>query len=325
MKIREFTGEFIGTFLMVFFGVGAVAVSTLFKAYTGPLQVGLVWGLAIALAIYATRNLSCAHFNTAVSIAMVVSGRMSAKLLPTYVAGQVLGAFVASLALFGVFSGSMAGIEAQQIASGVLPGTAGSVSSIFCEVYPNAATAGVSVTTPVAFAAEAIGTFLLLVLIFSITEKCNLGRPSVHGAPLFIGLTITCIISVVGPLTDAGLNPARDIGPRLAALFMGYGSIAFSWQALLVYALGPITGGVVAALVFTRVIEPVQRLAPSCGCGGESDDASILEETGDVLGVAAAPSALGVAEHTYSLTARAFASDSTGECVRRGVASDDVH
>lgn len=73
---RSFIGEVLGTFIMCFFGIGAVATATLFGSHTGPAQVGLVWGIAIAVAIYATRNISCAHFNPAVSIAMCVSKRL---------------------------------------------------------------------------------------------------------------------------------------------------------------------------------------------------------------------------------------------------------
>ncbi len=74
---RDFVGEFIGTFILVFFGCGSVAVTVLFSAHVGLFQVAIVWGIGVALAIYATRHLSCAHLNPAVSIAMVVAKRMN--------------------------------------------------------------------------------------------------------------------------------------------------------------------------------------------------------------------------------------------------------
>lgn len=92
-------GEFIGTFLMCFFGIGAVATATLYGAHTGPFQVGIIWGIAIAIAIYATRNLSCAHFNPAVTLAMCISKRSSWRIFPIYLTAQLLGAIVAGAVL----------------------------------------------------------------------------------------------------------------------------------------------------------------------------------------------------------------------------------
>lgn len=83
---------------------------------------------------------------------------------------------------------------------------------------------------PLAMGAEAFGTFLLMLMIFCLTEGCNLGRPDNNLAPVFIGLTITSIICLIGPLTQAGLNPARDFGPRLVAWIFGWGDAAFPDQ-----------------------------------------------------------------------------------------------
>lgn len=271
---REFAGECIGTFLMIFFGVGSVAVTVLFGAHMGTLQIGLVWGVAIALAIYTTRNLSCAHFNPAVSVGMVVGGRMSVKLLPIYFLGQFTGAFAAAGALYGLLGSSMLAKEAEL---GVTRNTASSVSSIFCEVYPN--TAAAVVPTGVAFAAEALGVFLLVLLIFSLTEGCNTGRPSEALAPLFIGLTITCLIAVIGPLTNAGLNPARDLAPRLVGWLAGWQTIAFSWSTILVYTVGPLVGGALAPLVFTRVIEPLMQKQSACESGLCDETGAAIEQT----------------------------------------------
>ena len=77
------------------------------------------------------------------------------------------------------------------------------------------------VSMPLAMFAEGFGTFLLVMFIFALTEGCNVGRPSDALAPLFIGLTVSSIIFLVAPLTQAGLNPARDFGPRLVAWLMG--------------------------------------------------------------------------------------------------------
>ena len=75
--LHDFVGEFVGTFLLVFFGCGSVAVTVLYAAHMGLFQVAMVWGLDVTMAIYATRHLSCAHLNPAVRLAMVIGRRMS--------------------------------------------------------------------------------------------------------------------------------------------------------------------------------------------------------------------------------------------------------
>lgn len=252
---RNFLGEAIGTFLMCFFGIGAVTTATLFGAHTGPFQVGMVWGITIAIAIYTTRNLSDAHFNPAVTVAMIVTGRMPASKLGVYLLGQCVGAFLAAAALWGLFADSVALSLAEE---GITMATAGSASSIWCEVFPNTA---LGVVTPLVGAcAEGIGVFLLVFIIFSLTDSSNVGRPNTNLAPLFIGFTVTMIICVVGPMTDAGLNPARDFMPRVMALIAGWDfSVCFSPEVILVYIVGPLVGGVLAGLFFTKFVQKEQH------------------------------------------------------------------
>src|SRR3990172_764375 len=108
---HDFAGEFIGTFMLVFFGCGSVAVTVLFSAHVGLFQVALLWGIGVTLSIYATRHLSCAHLNPAVSIAMVLCRRMAFSRLPVYLAAQFVGAFVAAGMLYMVFGSSITEYE----------------------------------------------------------------------------------------------------------------------------------------------------------------------------------------------------------------------
>ena len=256
----EFTGEFIGTFLMVLFGCGSVAVTVLFGSHQGLMQIALAWGIGVSLAIYVTRHLSCAHLNPAVSIAMVVSKRMAAGKLPVYMAGQLSGAFIAGLIIYALFSSSISEFEA---ANNILRGSGESVQTarIFGEYYHNPAT-GTGISMLNAIFAEALGTFILVLLIFSLTEGCNVGRPDHTFTPLFIGLSVTSIICLIGPLTQAGLNPARDFGPRMIAWIFGWGNASFPdnyggffW----VYILSPIIGGVLASFLFVKFVEPCMK------------------------------------------------------------------
>jgi len=259
---HDFVGEFIGTFLLVFFGCGSVAVAVLFSAHAGLFQIAMIWGIAVTIAIYATRHLSCAHLNPAISIAMVFGKRMALRKLPEYLAGQFIGAFIAAGVLYLLFSNSIAQFES---INHILRGSPESVKTaqMFGEFYPNPGAGMAAAVSPLtAFLAEAIGTFVLAFLIFSLTEGCNLGRPDDALAPLFIGLTVTILISIIAPLTQAGFNPARDLSPRLFSMLVGWKSAALpdnSLGFLSIYVLGPIVGASLAAGVFAYVVEPLMK------------------------------------------------------------------
>lgn len=132
---REFVGEALGTFVLVLFGCGSVAVTVLFDSRVGLLQVALAWGIGVTLAIYLTRHLSCAHLNPAVSLGMAIGRRMILRRLPVYVAAQLAGALLAALVLYILFSPS---IEAYESAHGIVRGTAasGQTAMMFGEFYP---------------------------------------------------------------------------------------------------------------------------------------------------------------------------------------------
>lgn len=259
LAVSEFLGELVGTLVLVFFGCGSVAVTVLFSSHAGLFQIAAIWGVGVTLAIYTVRHLSCAHLNPAVSIAMVLARRMSARKLLAYLLGQFIGAFIAAALLYLLFSSSIGQYEhLHDIVRGGAESRA--TAMMFGEYYPNpGAGVNASVTPLNAFWAETIGTFALVFLIFSLTEGCNVGRPDEALAPLFIGLTVTVIISIVAPLTQAGLNPARDLSPRIFAYLAGWRQAAFPdnhWGFVTVYVLGPTVGGILAALVFGKIVEP---------------------------------------------------------------------
>ena len=195
------------------------------------------------------------------------------KRQPVYFLAQLVGAVLAGLALYVLFSPSIAAYEA---AHGIIRGTEASIKTamMFGEFYPSPGGAAV-VSLPLAIGAEAFGTFLLVLMIFALTEGCNVGRPGDALAPVFIGLTVASVIGLVAPLTQAGLNPARDLGPRLVAWVMGWGGAAFPDRVggfLHVYVLAPFVGGLIAMLFFTRVLEPLLgRPADPCGCAADEE------------------------------------------------------
>jgi len=265
---KEFIGETLGTFLLVLFGCGSVAVSILFNAYQGIIQIAAVWGIGVTLAIYLTRHLSCAHLNPAVSLAMVVSKRMSVNRLPTYLVAQFTGAILAGVIIYLLFGPSIIAFETTHK---ILRGTPESVQTakMFGEYYSNSGNSAI-VSLPLAIGAEAFGTFILLLMIFALTEGCNVGRPNDALAPLFIGFTVSSVICLIAPLTQAGLNPARDFGPRLVAWACGWGDAAFPDHVggfFYVYIVAPIIGGIIAAFFFVRVLEPAMKNSSvQCDC-----------------------------------------------------------
>lgn len=266
--LSHFLGEFIGTFMLTLFGCGSVMCAVVFNAFSGLFQIAMIWGIGVCIAIYACRHMSCAHFNPAVTLAMAFSGRMKKGKVPCYLLGQFTGAFAASGILYLLFASSLASAEQ---AAGILRGSQESVAfaKAFGEYYslPGAA---FKIPLPVAAAAEFLGTFVLVFVIYSLTEGCNVGRPDNNLAPMFIGLTVTILISIFAPLSQAGFNPARDFAPRLVALIAGYKAAAFPDAVggfFWVYILAPCIGGLLAGLLFTKIIEPtMNRNNKSCSC-----------------------------------------------------------
>lgn len=279
---KEFFGEFAGTFLLVLFGCGSVAVSVLYDAHSGLMQIGMIWGVGVTLAVYATRHLSCAHLNPAVTAGMVAAGRMLSRKLPGYWLAQTLGAILAALALYACFASA---IESYELAHGITRGTpeSAAVAKMFGEYYNLPGSASVVGYWLAAFV-EAFGTFLLVAMIFSLTEGCNVGKPSSDTEPIFIGLTVASIICLLAPLTQAGLNPARDFGPRLVAWLLGWGEAAWPDQSggfLVIYVIAPIIGGLFAACLFRFFIDPMMgKKATPCGpdsCCGAATSKNLQE------------------------------------------------
>lgn len=271
---REFAGELIGTFLLVLFGCGSVAVSVLFDSHQGLFQIGMIWGIGVSLAIYVTRHLSCAHLNPAVTLAMVTSGRMIKKKMPVYILAQFTGALLAGFMIYLLFSTAISNFESS---NHIMRGSYESIQTakMFGEYY-NHPGSDFIISMPLAMMVEAFGTFLLVLLIFSLTEGCNLGRPHDNLTPIFIGLSVASIICLLAPLTQAGLNPARDLGPRLVALLFGWGQAAFPDNTggfFLVYILSPIIGGQAGGLLFTKVLEPLMKTPKEvCCCNHEMEE-----------------------------------------------------
>lgn len=254
--------EAVGTFVLVFFGIGSVHVAVFTGALAGLGQVALVWGLGVGLAIYATAAVSGAHLNPAVTVAFSVFRGFPRKLILPYAAAQTVGAFAAAAVVHGLFYRWIAAFEARE---GIERGAAGSERSAMAygEYFPNpdvaAGWAAADGSEPVlvshlqAFGAELVGTAFLVMFIFALVEPRNGNAPTGRGVAFPIGFAVAAIICVVAPLTQAGLNPARDFGPRLFSWFAGWGTVAIPGPRggfFTVYILAPLVGGLVGAAVY---------------------------------------------------------------------------
>lgn len=278
---RQCLAELAGTFLLVFFGCGAVFVAVLTGSLQGLFQVAIVWGLAIAMCIYAFSAISGAHINPAVTIAAWALRGFPARRVGPYIGSQLLGAFLGAAVLYAMFGGVLAGAERER---GIQRGRPGSEAAamIFCEYFPNPGMFG---TTPEAHAkvslgqamgAEMVGTALLVFFVFALTDARNAGRPDGTLAALFIGLTVSILIAVIAPITQAGFNPARDFGPRIFAWLAGWGGIAIPGPRggfFVVYILSPIIGGLIGGVLHDRVLRP--RTSPAAVSSAAAAAASV--------------------------------------------------
>lgn len=254
-------GEFLGTFVLVFFGVGVVNAAVVTGAQVGLWQVAVVWAIGVSLAIYASASLSGAHLNPAITAAAVVYDRFPITRGVAYIAAQLAGAIVASILLYSMFSEAILEFERSH---GLLRGGPGSERSamVFGEYFPNPAVFGTAedawriIGLKGAFIAEMVGTAMLAFIVSAVTHPHNRARPSPGTEALLIGVGVAAIISIVAPLTQAGLNPARDFGPRLVSWFLGWGEIAIpgprgGWFS--VYILAPVVGALIGGGLYRFV------------------------------------------------------------------------
>ena len=266
--------EVLGTFILVFFGCGAVHVAVLTGDLAGLGQVAMVWAIAIMLAIFTVGGISGAHINPAMTLAFATWGRFPWRDVPAYLAAQLIGAFLAAAALFVLFGPLL---DEKEREKGVQRGRPGSEITAMCygEYFPNpgkfcgagSAYDGVAhakhnnlVSEPTACLAEFLGTLLLALVVFALVDERNPVTPASRLAPVFIGLTVAVLICVIAPLTQACFNPARDFGPRLFAWAAGWGDIALPGPRgtgfLTVYILAPSAGAIAGGGLYSKLLRP---------------------------------------------------------------------
>lgn len=216
--------------------------------------MGLISGLGVALSIMSTVAVSGAHLNPAVSLTLALLRRdkFPVRELPAYVAAQMVGGFFGSAVVFASLGGAL--LRKDEL-RGIKPGDAASLGTVagftdyFAEDY---------VGPFGAFAIEALGTGILMFMIFALTDERNPARPSAGMIPFFVGMTVTVLICLFAPLTMAGWNPARDLPPRIIAVMVGYGELALPGPqgGFWAFSLGPCFGAVIGGLFYDYLIAP---------------------------------------------------------------------
>jgi aquaporin Z len=221
MNMRSLVAEFLGTFFLCFAGIAAI-VSTAppIESGAGLVGVALAHGLALSVAVNAFGGISGAHFNPAVTVGFLTTGRIGSAAAGAYIVTQLLGATVAAAACRFIFP-----VEAVAATNLGIP-------------LPAA-----WVTTGVLLVVEFIMTFLLMTAIFG-TAVDDRGKAVKIGG-FGIGLTVTFDILAGGAVTGASMNPARSFGPALV-----HANFAWHWA----YWVAPIAGTVVAAIVYERLL-----------------------------------------------------------------------
>lgn len=256
--------EFIGTGLLIFFGVGCVAALVLAGAQMGQWEISIIWGLGVAIAIYVTGGVSGAHLNPAVTIALTIfKGFEKYKVLP-YIVAQFAGAFCAAALVYFLYSALFADFEsAHQIVRGDVSSLA--TAGIF-STYAQSA-----LTNFQAFCVEFAITAVLMMGILAIGDDNN-GVSNGALAALLIGLLIAVIGASFGVLTGFAMNPARDFGPKLFAFFAGWGDIALTggrsnpyfWVPIVAPVCGAIAGAGVYIKCLGSQVEPVECATAGC-------------------------------------------------------------
>jgi len=211
---RKAAIEAIGTFILTFIGAGSI-IATQGNTL---IVIALAHGIALAIAVSAAMNISGGHINPAVTIGMLVTGRITVEHAAVYIVSQLIGAIIAGYLLMAVFP-TVLGTAVHWGAPGLSPQTSVAQGILF----------------------EAIMTFILVFAVFGTAVDPR--APKIGG--FGIGLAIAIDIMAGGPFTGAAMNPARAMGPMIASLYFA------NWY---VYWIGPILGAIVAALLYHYII-----------------------------------------------------------------------
>jgi glycerol uptake facilitator protein len=256
----ELLSELLGTFVLICFGDGVVAMAVaalnqsgrgkeIFAASGDWLLIGWGWGFAVAFGVYVAGGISGAHINPAVTVAFAARRGFPWRKVPAYIAAQVVGAFLGALLVYIVYKGA---IDSYERANDITRGDPDSVTtfSIFA-TFP----AQYFGNWLGPFIDQVVGTAFLVGFVFAVVDELN-QPPKANLAPIVIGFVVVAIGLSFGANAGYAINPARDFGPRLLASIAGWGEVAIPGNYanvsgyLWIPIVGPFVGGLIGAFVY---------------------------------------------------------------------------
>ncbi len=238
--LKKCFAEFLGTAVLVTFGCGVAATNGLGAGYVG---IALAFGFVIVAMAYSVGNVSGCHVNPAVSLAMLINGKLTPAEFAGYVISQFLGAIAGGFILYGMFTGST--FLAQ---NGMGTNGYGELSAVH-------------ISAGGAFITEIVLTFVFVFAICGVTSKAEFG----NAAGLVIGLSLTLVHLLGLPLTGTSVNPARSFGAALVSAIFGCANGSAALGQVWLFIVAPLIGGACAAIVYKAIYtpEPVKEAAPA--------------------------------------------------------------
>jgi glycerol uptake facilitator protein len=240
--MQAYIGEVIGTMILIILGDGVVAGVLLRNSKaenSGWIVITFGWGMAVAVAVYTVGQFSGAHINPAVTIGLAASGQFDWALVPGYIIAQFIGAFIGAVIVWLAYLAHWGETEDEGLKLGV-----------FC-------TAPAIYNTPANLITEIIGTFMLVFGVSGIVANAAAaggGAATIIGSglnPLLVGLLVLGIGLSLGGPTGYAINPARDLGPRIAhAVLPIAGKGGNDWGYSWIPVVGPIIGGILGGVLF---------------------------------------------------------------------------
>jgi glycerol uptake facilitator protein len=245
--IGEMSAEFLGTFTLIIFGCGVVAQTVLTPFTAGAQSIHWAWGIGVIMGIYVAGGISGAHINPAVTLSLAWRREFPWGKVAPYALAQVIGAFVAALIIRWNYYEAFNKFDSGKT----------NKSQVVFNTYPNNNSPDMpNISQLGALRDQIIGTAVLVMLVFAIIDARNTA-PQANMAPFIIGLVVVGIGMVLGAAAGYAINPARDLGPRLAAWVSGWHS-PFADQRGDFYAwvpiVGPFIGGPLGGLIYDTFI-----------------------------------------------------------------------
>ena len=240
--MAELIAEFLGTFVLILFGTGVVAMVVLFPSanpgetiHGGFTNITLGWGLGVTMGIYVAGKVSGAHLNPAVTLAFAVFRDFPWRKVLPYSIAQTAGAFAAAALVYCNYLPAFHHVDPQ------LERTAGIFTTF--PAFPALPQAG--------FLDQLIGTGLLVLLVFAIVDEFN-APPGANLAPAMIGLVVVAIGMSFGGMHGYAINPARDFGPRLFTVFAGFrnNGLTDGSRVWWIPVVAPLLGGLAGAAIY---------------------------------------------------------------------------